>query len=210
MSLGSVDAIYNIGTIYEAGCSNLSGVILNKDLDAAIRFYTKAANKDCVKAQFRLATLLICEPALQDYETAVKYLLKAACPESVPESPSQVSPLAASPLDTAFQPTSTVSVVPKERIDAMNLIGELLELGQGDPDQVPDPQSAIVWYKRALKHGHARAAFNLGSLFERGVGIERDLSRAAKLYEEAARRGNWEATERLEELKSLDVLPPSS
>jgi TPR repeat protein len=98
--------------------------------------------------------------------------------------------------------------IQKERVEAMNLLGELCELGQGTSEGEPDIKEALIWYKRAMQFGHARATFNLASLYEQGAPgvVERNMEKAIRLYEEASRRGNLEAQDRFEELKELDLI----
>ncbi len=49
----------------------------------------------------------------------------------------------------------------------------------------------------------------MGSLFENGYGVERDLERASALYAEAARLGCDDAADRLVELGHLGFVDPS-
>lgn len=197
--------------MYEAGCIKDDTVVLNKDNDAAIRYYKEAADKvstlltrssdqGCIKSQLRLATLLICTPKpIQNYPLAVKYLLLAGDSDTLSEQSSALSPNS----DAFFnEPVSNQS---RERMDAQNLLGELIELGQVDEEQGPDPVTAALWYRRAMRQGHARATFNLGSIYENGSGVSRDMEKAIRLYEEADRRGSIEARERLEELQEMDM-----
>jgi TPR repeat protein len=46
-----------------------------------------------------------------------------------------------------------------------------------------------LWLERA-EQGDANAAVNLGHLYERGLGVSRDLARALAWYEQAAERGD--------------------
>jgi TPR repeat protein len=43
VSLGCVDASYHLGTLYEAGCSDINGVVLNRDVAMALRYFEEAA-----------------------------------------------------------------------------------------------------------------------------------------------------------------------
>ena len=45
-----------------------------------------------------------------------------------------------------------------------------------------DFHSAVVWYERALKGGVPAAGFALGRLYEKGLGVNRDLAKARDLY----------------------------
>ncbi|KAI8999826.1 hypothetical protein BC832DRAFT_202273 [Gaertneriomyces semiglobifer] len=48
MSLGSVDAVYNLATLYEEGCRDGDGAVLTQDVSMAMRYYKEAAEKVCV------------------------------------------------------------------------------------------------------------------------------------------------------------------
>jgi hypothetical protein len=52
-----------------------------------------------------------------------------------------------------------------------------------------DAARAARWYRPAALQGVAEAAFNLGSLHERGDGIESNPTQAAILYRQAAMAG---------------------
>jgi hypothetical protein len=41
----SVDAAYNIGTMYETGCEDVRGIVVEKNPDMAVRWYTDSAEK---------------------------------------------------------------------------------------------------------------------------------------------------------------------
>lgn len=75
--------------------------------------------------------------------------------------------------------------------DAQNMIGQMKELGLGgDKGEImfkrrEDVENAAIditaargWYRKAMKQGHAGAMFNIGSLYESGTGVEKDLERA--------------------------------
>ncbi|KAI8896846.1 hypothetical protein BC833DRAFT_78085 [Globomyces pollinis-pini] len=80
-TLGNVDATFQLGYLYELGCSDNSGVILGPDLHMALRFYQECAVKGHIKAILRMASLLICGPeSIMDIPTAVSILNIAANP----------------------------------------------------------------------------------------------------------------------------------
>ncbi|TPX67337.1 hypothetical protein SpCBS45565_g03874 [Spizellomyces sp. 'palustris'] len=179
LSLGSIDAAYNLGILYETGCRDGEGAILNPDWEMASRYYKEAADKNSIKAQLRLANLLTtAPPPLQSYSKAVHYLTIAA--------------------------TSTQEGNP----EAQNMLGEMVELGLGTAESGPDHATAAKWYRRAMRQGHARATFNLAALFEAGVGVGRDVEKALRLYEEAELRGSPHARERIQALKDLGLVHP--
>lgn len=53
-----------------------------------------------------------------------------------------------------------------------------------------DQQEAARWYRMAAERGYPPAQYRLGSLYEKGDGVARDLAEARKLYEAAARAGH--------------------
>ena len=60
-----------------------------------------------------------------------------------------------------------------------------------------DYARARHWYERAVELDHGPAFFNLGQLYEYGLGVNKDEDRAVDLYREAARRGRKPAQEEL-------------
>jgi hypothetical protein len=56
-----------------------------------------------------------------------------------------------------------------------------------------DKAEAIRWYRRAFSLGSPMSAINLGLCFERGEGVEVDLTQSAKFYQFAADRGDASA-----------------
>lgn len=61
---------------------------------------------------------------------------------------------------------------------------------QGTPQ---DDATAAYWYGRAAAQGLAPAQYRLGTLYERGKGVARDLKAALSWYERAASLGNVKA-----------------
>lgn len=54
-------------------------------------------------------------------------------------------------------------------------------------------KEGIGYLKRAAKQGHGRAAFELASLHEAGLGVEKDLNAARKYYEVSVKQGYRDA-----------------
>jgi localization factor PodJL len=48
---------------------------------------------------------------------------------------------------------------------------------------------AAAWFERAARSGMAAAQFRLGSMYEKGLGLKKDLQEARRLYVAAADRG---------------------
>jgi hypothetical protein len=50
-------------------------------------------------------------------------------------------------------------------------------------------QSAVSWYQKAAKQGHAQAQNNLAWLYESGQGVKQDLVQAYAWFDSAAHQG---------------------
>jgi len=61
---------------------------------------------------------------------------------------------------------------------------------------------AAAWYKKAASNGDMVAQFSLGSMYEKGEGIDRDKSSAINWYRQAARQGHSDSQKRLVKLKA--------
>ena len=59
----------------------------------------------------------------------------------------------------------------------------------GAPGCPPDPARGAAWLTKAAGQGMKRAQYLLGSLFERGRGVEQDMKKAAGCFTDAARQG---------------------
>ena len=66
--------------------------------------------------------------------------------------------------------------------EAQTNVAEIYERGLGGP---PNYESAVLWYQKAADQKYARALFNLGTLYEQGIGVEQDKLKALNLYRQA-------------------------
>ncbi len=73
--------------------------------------------------------------------------------------------------------------------DAQKMLGDMYYWGWGD-QVTQDYGTAVLWYKRAGIKGQNEARYDLGVMFEQGVGVAVDYSRAAKWYMDAAKGGH--------------------
>jgi localization factor PodJL len=60
-----------------------------------------------------------------------------------------------------------------------------------------DDEAAAHWFERAAKRGLAPAQFRLASLYEKGIGVKRNLGMARDLYRAAADKGHGKAMHNL-------------
>ena len=61
----------------------------------------------------------------------------------------------------------------------------------------PTCTAAVAWYERAADLGLAPAQYRLGSIYEKGLGVPRDLAKAQDWYRRAADAGNVKAMHNL-------------
>ena len=60
----------------------------------------------------------------------------------------------------------------------------------GDDEVEQDPEKAAYWYRKEAELEESEGAFNLGLLYAKGFGVERDFTRAAEWMEKAVAWGD--------------------
>ena len=75
--------------------------------------------------------------------------------------------------------------------EAQHDLGALYTAGQAGVTQ--NYERAAFWFRRAADQGIANAAYNLGVLYQQGLGQEQDLQKALDWYRRAAQMGHPEA-----------------
>lgn len=63
---------------------------------------------------------------------------------------------------------------------------------------------AINYYKKSAEHNHGNAFLNLGFIYEKGKGVEKNINQAKIYYEKALEQGNYKAREILSHLEGAD------
>jgi uncharacterized caspase-like protein len=66
--------------------------------------------------------------------------------------------------------------------EAETTVAEIYERGLGGPANY---EAALMWYRKAADQKYSRALFNLGTLYEQGLGVEQDKLKALNLYRQA-------------------------
>ena len=164
---GYVDAEYNLGCHYEHG----DGV--KKDIPKAIEWYEKAAAKGDADAQNNAG---LCHFKKGRYDEAFKWWTKAAAQGHV---------VAEYGLGWLYQRGNGVKkdipkaiewyekAAAKGDADAQNGVG-VCHSEKGRYDE------AFKWYTKAAAQGHTVSEYNLGSLYEDGCGVKKDISKATE------------------------------
>jgi TPR repeat protein len=73
---------------------------------------------------------------------------------------------------------------------AMNVLGNLYTEGHG---VTQDPLTGMIWYIQAAELREPAAIYNIGTLFERGLGVETSLPKALEWFRRAAYYGSVNA-----------------
>ncbi|PWB93449.1 SEL1-like repeat protein [Methylosinus sporium] len=112
------------------------------------------------------------------------------------------------PVGAIGTPAATAPVTPRQ--DVFATIKEIAasgdahaqyELGlryaEGRGGAPRDPKLAFQWFEKAADKGFAPAQYRLGSIYEKGMGVERDYAKALSWYKRAADAGNARAMHNL-------------
>ncbi len=158
---------------YKLGMRYLEGTDVNKDIDEARRLFISAANWGYPKAQYQLG--LYYESGLLnlpvDKSESLKWLRKAA---------NKGHQEAAIHLVEIYKKDAEQNNYP----EAQYQLALCFKDGFGVVKK--DEKEAVKWYEKAAEQGFTPAQLNLGVCYARGEGIERNLAKAVKLYEQAA------------------------
>jgi localization factor PodJL len=166
-----------------------------KDLEAAARHGDS-------EAQFRIGTRFLSDGAFSNggAATAARWLAKAAGQGHL-EAQFMLASLYERGAGVAKDENQAISLYRKAanagHIRAMHNLGVLLSAHESPQDY----SEAAVWFARAAQAGLADSQYNLALLYERGLGVEQDLSRAYLWYRAAGRGGDKEAARQAERLK---------
>jgi TPR repeat protein len=185
-SNGSAEAAFALGKLYAAG----QGVPAS---DAgALLWFRRAAEQDYPGA----AELV----KLHDAKLLAQ--LQKAAASGDPEASLALAKRYLQP-DQSDQQNNGTEYGAKE---AIPLLIRAAGLGNAEALKLLEAQASSGWFS----YGDANAAFALGEIFSKGIGIKADLATAASWYEIAAQQGITEAKARLEELQQQASTSPQS
>lgn len=184
---GNKDAQYNLGLFYQ------NGIRVDKDINQALQWYTKAANQNDAGAYLSMGILYYNDEfKIKDIHKAFVNIQKAA---ELGET------LAQSHLCMLYDEGKGVEKNPNLALywclkaavqgdaTAQKEASRLI-LAQQQSDEYP---KAIEWLKYYAQLGDAYAQFNLGTAYAKGLGVEVDLNRAIELWQLAANKNVPEA-----------------
>ena len=181
---GDIDAMYDAAALYE------SGMLGEPNMESALIWYGRAAERRLAAAQYRLAWLYEMgfgvdpnsERSLEWYRRATErghaeaqFNLGVAYERGAAIAP-----------DVGQAARWYREAANKGLAPAQYNLGRLYYHGAGVPK---DMALAVQWYGRAADAGYAPAQTNLGYMYENGIHLPRDSEEAVALYRRAADRG---------------------
>ena len=229
---GSADAQYRLGQCYE------DGKYLEKNMDEAVKWWEKAAGQGLVIAQYTMG--VCCEygkgvekdltkaiewyrnPAEQGYAPA-QYNLGVCCyygygTEQDERAAEQWFRLAADQgLASAQYMYGVCKFNARDSTTAAEWFRKAAELDHAGAQYMlglclfnANAAEAAEWFRKAAEQDHAGAQCKLGECYERGRGVDKDLSEAVNWYRKAADQDFAEAQYDLGEPAGLSAVPVSS
>jgi TPR repeat protein len=180
-------ATYQLASMYENGIKDE----VVKDKIKALELYKKAAKGGYIEAQIKLSDLYIQEGPNRNYGKAIKWYLEAAA---------KGNKIAQYSLAKMFQNgwglnNTDASLIfqwykaaaKQGHLEAQYELGRLYKNRQTESDY----HKALIWFE---KSGTKEANFELGIMYEQGLGLnEPDLAKAKEYYEKAVEQGHKEA-----------------
>ncbi len=205
--LGSYTALDQLATYYEKLSHITEDEALKQQYIAnALSAGQRLLNKSDIRAYKRMARYnqegFGIQPNLTTYKD---YIFKAASlkdPESLVEKARILIKGTLAPQNYPEALRILNGVVKNENHDIPGLyflLGYLNEEGLGTSK---DTKQAFSYYMEGADRKDDKAMNNLGSMYEAGNGVDKNLTEAAKWYEEASKLGNSDAKANLERVKS--------
>lgn len=126
--------------------------------------------------------------------------------DSAPTAAAMAAPTAAPAIAVpdAVQPKSLADAARSGDPVALFEIGA--RYSDGRAGLSADPKEAATWYQLSADKGFAPAEYRVGSIYEKGIGVPRDIDKAKQYYEQAANQGNASAMHNLAVLYASGAL----
>lgn len=206
VELGSLTALDELANYYETVAGNVQDPAERQQLLAsAMTAATALVKKEDVRGLKRLARYYEQGIGVQPNKELHKdYVLKAAETRD-PEALVEKARLLIKGEDMEPDPKTALDILTKLEQNQTHavpgmyfLLGYLHEEGLGTPQ---DMALAYQFYVKGTEQDDAKSMNNLGSMYERGTGVAKNLSEARKWYEQAAALGNEDARANVERVK---------
>ncbi|TDH70803.1 hypothetical protein CCR75_005536 [Bremia lactucae] len=201
------DALYNLGVMLYEGVEHAEPPFPGNKL-ASIPFFTRAAEKGDISAQFFMGVLLHQGEKDLGIEPNFKsgwMLLEMAATNGHPAALYYLAQL--------YRSGDEKHAFAADRTKFLEFLDKAME--SGDPDAFfcmadiyyhgsdgfdQDYEQAHNFYMAAAEQGHANAFCCLGTLYYNGIGVQQDFEKAFLYYQEAADRDSMEAWKNLAEM----------
>ncbi|MBR5886538.1 MAG: sel1 repeat family protein, partial [Alistipes sp.] len=174
---GYAHAQCNLGYCYENGY----GVSQN---DAqAYYWYKKAAEQGFDRAQYNLGQCYrVARGTSKDITEAIRWYLKSA-EQGYEDAKTRLSELGITPI----------------KVDASLTSDQLNDKGVEHHNK-KEYSAAFQYYLKAVEKGNMYSQYNLGLLFQYGLGVTADTTEAVKWYRKSSNQGYEEAKKKIKEL----------
>ena len=180
----SGDACNMIGVIYAQG----RGV--EKNVETAVKWYRKSAEKGSIVGQYNLANKYYRGKGVEkNLSEAAKWFRKSA---------EQGDTVAQYDLGRLYERGEGVAKNEEEAVKWYKMAAEqnykeaFLPLAYllTECKTVKDEAASVFWYKKAIETGNPSALYNLGVMYMDGRGVEKDEIKAMEYFLQAAEKGD--------------------
>lgn len=204
--LGSLTALDELANYYETVARNVKDPAERQQLlTSAMTAATALVKKNDVRGLKRMARYYEQGIGVQPNKELHKdYVLKAAATND-PEALVEKARLLIKGEGMEPDPRAALDILTKLELNQMRpvhglyfLLGYLHEEGLGTPR---DTAMAYQFYMKGAEQEDDKAMNNLGSMYEGGNGVAKNLDEARKWYEQAAALGNEDARANVERVK---------
>ena len=174
---GNSEGQWRLGSKYFLG----EGVAEN--YETAVYWYRKSAEQGNTDGQFHLGLVYYYGTAItKDYNEALKWFEKAA---KKGDTFSQYHLGLMYLNGFGVEKNIDIAIVHMKKAAEKNFSKAHNILGMIFENELLSYDNSRLWYEKGVALGNVDAMFNLGSLYEKGIGVEPSLSKAIDLYHKA-------------------------
>jgi uncharacterized protein len=196
--LGHAEAMGGVGFFYA------NGIAVPKDEAKAVEWFRKGAEKGGPKAQLNLGKMLAEGKGIEKKEEEGRKWIKSAADQGQPDAAYAMGTIYyygkyGQAVDYTNAYPFLLKAAESGQPDAQNLVGVMLENGQGATLNV---EEAETWYEKAARQGHTKAQSNLGRLIGPEVQDTAKRMKSLTWLLVAANKGEVTAEKLIDDLKS--------